>query len=105
MRNKLTKHTKVQVYTACVVSMAQCGSEARMLHSTKNKLNAFHLRCLEHVPGISWGGQFSEHRSCVFERAQVSGVVTQLTQGCLPWPVNHIPEDFLDSELACKKAD
>ena len=51
----LTTNTKMKVYQACVLSTRLYGSEAWTLYSRQeHRLNAFHLRCLRRLLGITW---------------------------------------------------
>ena len=53
--NKLPDHTKVNVYKACVISTLLYGSESWTMHARQEKrLNAFHMRCLRRILGITW---------------------------------------------------
>ena len=51
----LTVNTKMRVYQACVLSTLLYGSESWTLYSRQERrLNAFHLRCLRRLLGITW---------------------------------------------------
>ena len=52
--NKLSDHTKVNVYKACVISTLLYGSEfwAMRAHQEK-RLNVFEMRCLRRILGIT----------------------------------------------------
>jgi len=53
--NKLSDHTKVNVYRACVISTLLCGSESWTMRAHQEKrLNVFHMRCLRRTLGITW---------------------------------------------------
>ena len=53
--NKLSDHTKVNVYKACVISTLLYGSESWTMRAHQEKrLNVFHMRCLRHILGITW---------------------------------------------------
>ena len=52
---KLSDHTKVNVYKACVISTLLYGSESWTMHAYQEKrLNVFHMRCLRRILGITW---------------------------------------------------
>ena len=52
--NSLTKHTKVLVYQACVLSTLLYGSETWTTYMRQeHRLNAFHMHCLRHILKIS----------------------------------------------------
>ena len=60
----LTIKTKTQVYQACVLSTLLYGSESWTLYTRQERrLNAFHLRCLRRILGISWQDHISNTRS------------------------------------------
>ena len=53
--NKLSDHTKVNVYKACVISTSLYGSESWTMRAYQEKrLNVFHMRCLRRILGITW---------------------------------------------------
>ena len=53
--SKLTEHTKIQIYRACVVSTLLFGSESWTLRSLQErKLNASHMRSLRCILNITW---------------------------------------------------
>ena len=53
--NKLSDHTKVNVYIACVISTLLDGSECWKMHAHQEKrLNVFHMHCLSRILGITW---------------------------------------------------
>merc|ERR1711973_1031012 len=52
---KLTVHTKVAVYRACIVSTLLYGSESWTTYARQEKrLNTFHMRCLRRILSITW---------------------------------------------------
>ena len=52
---KLTACTRVQVYRACVLSTLLYYSESWTLRAWQGrKMNIFHMRCLQHIFGITW---------------------------------------------------
>ena len=53
--NKLSDHTKVNVYKACVISTLFYGSEPWAMRAHQEKgLNVFHMCCLRRILGITW---------------------------------------------------
>ena len=53
--NKLTEHTKVNVYKACVISTMLYGSESLTMRAHQDqRLNVFHMCCLRRILGITW---------------------------------------------------
>ena len=53
--NKLSDHTKVNVYKACVISTLLYGSESWTMRARQEKrLNVFHMCCLRRILGITW---------------------------------------------------
>ena len=54
-KTMLTTNTKIRVYQACVLGTLLYGSEAWTPYSRQERrLNAFHLRCLRRLLGITW---------------------------------------------------
>ena len=52
--NKLSDHTKVNVYKACVISTLHYVSEFWTMRAHQEKrLNVFHMRCLRRILGIT----------------------------------------------------
>ncbi|XP_062849141.1 uncharacterized protein LOC134311436 [Trichomycterus rosablanca] len=103
---KLTEHTKVQVYRACVVSTLLYGSETWTLQARQEqKLNTFHMRCLRRIFNITW--QDRVPNTTVLERAGTPSMFTLLKQRRLRWlghvvrmDEGRIPRDLLYGELA-----
>ena len=104
--NKLSEHTKVQVYNACVLSTLLYGSESWTLHSHEEKrLNNFHMRCLRRLLGITWRDKVTNNT--VLERAGPQSLLSILKQRRLRW-LGHvsrmedgrIPKDLLYGELS-----
>ena len=53
--NKLSDHTKVNVYKACVISTLLYGSVSWTMRAQQEKwLNVFPMRCFRHILGITW---------------------------------------------------
>ena len=102
----LTTNTKMEVYQACVLSTLLYGSEAWTLYSRQERrLNAFHLRCLRRLLGITWKDRVTNKD--VLAQAGISSMFAMLTQRRLRW-LGHvcrmddgrIPKDVLYGELA-----
>ena len=103
--SKLTEHTKVQIYTACVVSTLLYGSETWVLHARHEKrLNVFHMRQLRRILNISWKDKVPNN--AVLARAQIPSMFTLLKRRRMRW-LGHvtrmedgrIPKDLLYGEL------
>lgn len=102
---KLTEHTKVQVYKACVMSTLLYGSEAWTLRAKhEHKLNAFHMRCLRRILNITWQDKVTN--TSVLERAEIPAMYTTLKQRRMRWlghvvrmDCGRIPKDLLYGEL------
>ena len=102
---KLTEHTKIQVYGACVLSTLLYGSESWTLRAQQErKLNTFHMRCLRRILHITWQDRVTNNS--VLERAGILSMFTLLTQRWMRW-LGHvvrmvdgrIPKDLLYGEL------
>lgn len=102
----LTSNTKMKVYQACVLSTLLYGSEAWTLYSRQeHRLNAFHMRCLRRLLGITWQDRVTNND--VLARAGMPSMYALLTQRRLRW-LGHvcrmedgrIPKDVLYGELA-----
>ena len=102
----LTINTKMRVYQACVLSTLLYGSESWTLYTRQEgRLNAFHLRCLRKILGITW--QDRVPNKDVLARAKIPSMFALLSQRRLRWlgHVVHmqdgrIPKDILYGELA-----
>ena len=103
--SKLTEHTKVQVYKACVISTLLYGSEAWTLRAKQeHKLNAYHMRCLRRILNITWQDKVTN--TSVLERAEILSMYSLLKQRRMHW-LGHvvrmedgrIPKDLLYGEL------
>ena len=82
--SKLTVHTKIQIYRACVVSTLLYGSESWTLRARQErKLNAFHMRSLRRILNITW--QDKVPNNTVLERAGCTSMFTLLKQRCMRW--------------------
>ena len=107
--NKLSDHTKVNVYKACVISTLLYGGESWTMHAHQEKrLNVFHMRCLGCILGITWQDKVTN--KMVLEKAGITSLYTLLKQMCMRW-LGHvtrmkdgrIPKDLLYGELATGK--
>ena len=107
--SKLTDHTKVQVYRACVLSTLLYACETWTLKAhQERRLHVFHMRCLRRILGISWEDKVPN--SSVLARANTPSMYTLLKQRRLRW-LGHvcrmedgrIPKDLLYGELASGK--
>ena len=99
--SKLTEHTKIQVYKACVVSTLIYGSKSWTLRSRQERrLNSFHI-------GISWRDKVTNNSK--LERAGIPTMFTLHKQRRMRWLGNichmqdgHIPK-VLYGELVTGK--
>ena len=102
----LTTHTKLRVYSACVISMLLYGAEAWTLYAKQEKrLNSFHLHCLRRILDITWQQQIPDTE--VLEKAKIPSMFAILRQRRLRWlghvnrmPPSRLPRMMLFSELA-----
>ncbi len=106
---KLKIHTKVQIYEACLLSILLYGCESWPTYSRQERrLNAFHLRCLRKISGVSWEDKVSDVR--VLELSHSSNLWTVIRRRRLRW-IGHlrrmddsrIPKSILFGELAAGK--
>ena len=103
--SKLTVHTYIQIYRACVVSFLLYGSESwRLRARQERKLNAFHMHSLRRILNIIW--QDKVPNKTVLERAGCTSMFTLLKQRRMRWlghvvrmDDGHIPKDLLYGEL------
>ena len=73
--NKLSDHTKVNVYKACVISTLLYGSETWTMRAHQEKrLNVFHMRCLRRILGITWQDKVTN--KVVLEKAGIPSLYT-----------------------------
>ena len=102
----LTLNTKMKVYQACVLSTLLYGSEAWTLYMhQERRLNAFHMRNLRRLLGITWQDRVSN--ASVSAQTGMSSMLAILSQRRLRW-LGHvcrmddgrIPKDILYGELA-----
>ena len=107
--NKLSDHTKVNVYKACVISTLLYGSQSwRMRAHQEKRLNVFHVRCLRRILGITW--QEKVTNKVVLEKAGIPSLYTLLKQRRMRrlgqvtrMKDDRIPKDILYDELATGK--
>lgn len=104
----LTTNTKMKVYQACVLSTLTYASEAWTLYyRQEQRINAFHLRCLRRILGMTWQDRISNKN--VLTQAGTPSMFSILTQRHLRW-LGHvsrmqdrrIPKDVLYGELATR---
>ena len=82
--SKLTVHTKIQIYRACVVSTLLYGSESWTLCAQQErKLNAFHMHSLRRILNITWLDKVPN--KTVLERAGCTSMFTLLKQRRMRW--------------------
>ena len=107
--NKLSDHTKVNVYKACVISTLLYGSESWTMRAHHEKrLNVFHMRCLRRILGITWQDKVTN--KVVLAGTEIPSLDTLLKQRRMRW-LGHvtwmedgrIPKDLLYGELATGK--
>ena len=104
--NKLSDHTKVNVYKACVISTLLYGSEFWTMRAhQEKKLNVFRMRGLRRILGIT--RQDKVTNKVVLEKAGIPSLYTLLKQRCMHWlghvtriKYGRIPKDLLYGELA-----
>ncbi|CAH1267017.1 TTC28 [Branchiostoma lanceolatum] len=106
---KLSVKTKMAVYNACVLSTLLYGSETWSTYAKQeNRLNAFHMRCMRRILGISWKDKVTNTE--VLSRPGLPTMFTLLRQRRLRW-LGHvrrmedgrIPKDLLYGELISGK--
>ena len=108
--NKLSDHTKVNVYKACVISTLLYRSESWTMHARQEKrLKVFHMRCLRRILGITWQDRVAN--KVVLEKAGIPSLYTLLKQRRMRWlghvtrmKDSRIPKDLLYGELAIGKS-
>ncbi len=102
----LTITTKISVYTAVCLSILLYGSEAWTLYRSHTKsLEAFHIRCLQRILGITWRDRIP-HVS-ILQQASSCSIETMIIERQLRWvghvtrmAENRIPRQILYGELA-----
>jgi hypothetical protein len=82
----LTRNTKMRVYQVCVLSMLLYGSESWTLYMyshQERKVNAFHIRNLRHLLGITWQDRVTN--TSVLAQAGMPSLFAILSQRRLCW--------------------
>ena len=80
----LSTKTKMKIYQACVLSALLYGSETWPTYTSQEfKLNAYHLRCLRHILGISWSDRVSNE--AVHTMSAVPSIQAILSKNRLRW--------------------
>ncbi|XP_063531447.1 uncharacterized protein LOC134742328 [Cydia strobilella] len=84
-RNRmLTTYTKVLVYQTCVLSVLLYASETWTTYAKQErKLNAFHMRCLRTILGVTWQDKISNE--VVLSRTHCCSLTAMLKQRRLRW--------------------
>ena len=102
----LTDRTKGRIYRSCVLSVLLYGSETWPSYMRQErKLNAFHMRCLRQIIGVTWRDKV--RNSTVLERTGCQSLFTTLKTRRLRW-LGHVrrlsdgrlPKDILYGELS-----
>ena len=99
--SRLTARTKTKVYNACVLSSLLYAAESWALYAAQeDKLNAFHMRCLRRLLGVTWQDRMTNKE--VLARTKSESLYTTLAKRRLRW-LGHvrrmedgrIPKDLL----------
>ena len=105
LNTRLTTSTKTRVYNACVLSTLLYGAESWPIYaSQEDKLNAFHMRCLRRLLGITWRDKIPNRD--VLLRTKTLSLYSIMAKRRLRW-LGHvsrmdngrIPKDLLYGEL------
>ncbi|KAG7304556.1 hypothetical protein JYU34_011506 [Plutella xylostella] len=103
---KLTTNTKVLVYQTCVLSILLYASETWTSYAKQErKLNAFHMRCLRTILGVTWKDKMSNE--AVLTMTHCCSITAMLKQRRLRW-LGHVhrmaperlPRQVMLSEIA-----
>ena len=103
---KLTVHTKLKVYQACILSTLLYGCKSWTTYvSQERRLNRFHMRSLRRVRNISWQNHVPDTE--VLEQAQSQSIFVLLSHWRLRW-LGHtcrmndgrLPKDLLYGEVS-----
>ena len=105
----LSLKLKVRVYMTCVLSVLLYGSESWPAYRwQEHRLNAFHMRCLRSIMGVSWQDRIPN--TVVLEQTGAPDMYTLLRQQRLRWTGHvirmedsRIPKAVLYRELAVGK--
>ena len=82
--NKLSDHTKVNLYKVCVISTLLYGSESWTMRAHQEKrLNVFHMHFLRRILGITWQDKVTN--KIVLEKAGIPSLYTLLKQRRIRW--------------------
>ena len=82
--NNLTSNTKMRVYHACILSTLLYGSETWSTYtSQEKKINAFHMRSLRRILGISWQDHISNE--AVHSISGIPSIQALLSKNRLRW--------------------
>ncbi|CAH1247554.1 SSTR2 [Branchiostoma lanceolatum] len=103
----LSVQTKLRVYEACVLGTLLYGSETWTTYAAQEaKLNAFHMRCLRRILGITWMDRVTN--SEVLRRSRSRSMYAILSERRLRWlghvrrmDRDRIPKDLLYGQLEC----
>lgn len=80
----LTTNTKMRVYRACILSTLLYGSETWPTYtSQERKINAFHMRSLRRILGISWKDRVSNE--AVHSTTGIPSIQSILSKNRLRW--------------------
>ncbi|XP_045449679.1 uncharacterized protein LOC123658286 [Melitaea cinxia] len=101
-KNKhLTTRTKMIVYQACIMSILSYGAETWTTYAKQERrLNAFHMRCLRNILGISWEDRVTNER--VLNIAQLPSFTALLKQKRLRW-LGHVHRILLGAVANAKR--
>ena len=101
----ITERTKTRIYQCCVVSVLLYGSESWSTYARhERKLNAFHMRCLRNILGITWRDKVTNE--AVLAHTGSKSMFQTLKVRRLRWlghlrrmPDGRLPKDILYREL------
>lgn len=104
--NKLSLHTKVLVYQTCVLSILLYASETWTTYTKQErKLNAFHMRCLRTILGVTWQDKISNE--IVLAKTGCCSITAMLKQRRLRWlghvhrmDTERLPRQVMLSQIA-----
>lgn len=106
LNRKLRLKTKTRVYSTCVISTLLYGSETWPAYARQeSRLNAFHLRCLRKLLGITWQDRITNQE--VLDRANIPSIHCLLSERRLRWlghvcrmDPDRLPKNLLFGQLA-----
>ncbi|XP_047995606.1 uncharacterized protein LOC125233589 [Leguminivora glycinivorella] len=107
--SKLKLSTKILVYKSCVLSILLYASETWTTYSRQERrLNAFHMRCLRTILGVTWRDHITNER--VLDLAGCYSITATLKQRRLRWlghvlrmDPDRLPRAVMLSEIAYAK--